>query len=65
MILLPDNSNSYANATMLMETGGYVSDTIHEVMPGEKSRNIRITGLLAEGEDYKQVGFQWLSPAHP
>ena len=64
VILLPDNCNSYANATMLMETGGYVPDTIHEVMLGEKSRNIRITGLLAEGEDYEQVGFQWLNAAH-
>jgi hypothetical protein len=64
VILLPDNSNSYANATMLMETGAYVPDTTHEVMLGEKSRNIRITGLLAEGEDYEQVSFQWLNAAH-
>ncbi|HEY0666200.1 MAG TPA: hypothetical protein VGD24_09050 [Gallionella sp.] len=60
VILLPDANNSYANATMLMEPGGYVPDTIYEVMLGEKSRNIRLTGLLAEGEDYEQVSFQWL-----
>jgi len=61
VILLPDANNSYANATILMEPGGYVPDTIYEVMLGEKSRNIKLTGLLTEGEDYEQVGLQWLS----
>ena len=60
VILLPDVNNSYAHASMLMEPGGYVPDTIYEVMLGEKSGNIKLTGLLAEGEDYEQVGFQWL-----
>jgi hypothetical protein len=64
VILLPDASNSYTNATMLMEPGSYVPETIFEVMLGEKSRDIKLTGLLAEGEDYEQVGFQWLNPAH-
>ncbi|HSM98963.1 MAG TPA: hypothetical protein VLS47_08115 [Gallionella sp.] len=64
VILLPDTNNSYANATMLMESGSYVADTIYEVMLGEKSRNIRLTGLLSEGEDYEQVGFHWLDAAH-
>jgi hypothetical protein len=64
VILLPDVNNSYANATMLMEPGGYVPDTVYEVMLGEKSREIKLTGLLAEGEDYEQVSFQWLSSAH-
>jgi len=43
-----------------MEPGGYVPDTIYEVMLGEKSGNIKLSGLLAEGEDYEQVSFQWL-----
>lgn len=64
VILLPDANNSYANATMLMESGSYVLDNIYEVMMGEKSRDIKLTGLLAEGEDYEQVSFQWLSSAH-
>jgi len=64
VILLPDVNNSYANATMLMEPGGYVTDTIYEVMLGEKSRNIRLTSLLAEGEDYERVSFQWLKGAN-
>ena len=63
-ILLPDASNSYANATMLMETGSYVPETLYEVMLGEKSRDIKLTELLAEGEDYEQIGFRWLNAAH-
>lgn len=63
-ILLPDASNSYVNATMLMESGSYVPEIIYEVMLGEKSRNIKLTDLLAEGEDYEQVSFQWLNAAH-
>lgn len=65
VILLPDANNSYANATMLMEPGSYVPDNIYEMMMGEKSRDIKLTGLLSEGEDYEQVSFQWLTPAHP
>jgi hypothetical protein len=61
VILLPDSQNSYVSATMLMESGGYVAGCIHEVMMGEKSRNIELTGLLAEGEDYEQVNFRWLT----
>lgn len=59
-ILLPDTINSYANATMLMESGKYVSDSIYQVMMGEKSRDIKLTGLLEEGEDFEQVSFEWL-----
>lgn len=61
VILLPDAHNSYVNATMLMESKSYVAGCIHEVMMGEKSRNIELTGLLAEGEDYEQVSFRWLT----
>ncbi len=61
VILLPDSNNSFANATMLMESGGFVQDAIFEVMLGDKSRNIKLTDLLAEGEDYEQVGFKWLA----
>ncbi|MDE2117192.1 MAG: hypothetical protein KGJ19_01195 [Betaproteobacteria bacterium] len=61
VILLPDTHNSYVNATMLMESKGYVPGCIYEVMMGEKSRNIELTGLLAEGEDYEQVSFRWLA----
>lgn len=60
IILLPDAQNSYAHATMLMESGSYAPDNIFEMMMGEKSRDIKLTGLLAEGEDYEQVSFQWL-----
>lgn len=61
VILLPDAHDSYVNATMLMESGGYVVGCIYEVMMGEKSRNIELTGLLAEGDDYEQVSFRWLA----
>ena len=62
VILLPDADNSYANATMLMESGKYVLDTIYQAMMGEKSRDIKLTGLLWEGEEFEQGSFQWLSP---
>lgn len=64
VILLPDTNNSFANATMLMQSGSYVPDTFYEVMLGEKSREIRLADLLSEGEDYEQVSFQWLGTAH-
>lgn len=60
VMLLPDASNSYANATLLMEAGSYVQGNIYQMMMGEKSRDIKLTGLLAEGVDYEQVSFQWL-----
>jgi hypothetical protein len=63
-ILLPDASNSYVDATVLMESGSYVPETIYEVMLGDKSRNIKLAGLLAEGEDYEQIKFKWLNAAH-
>lgn len=63
-ILLPDAHNSYMNATLLMKSGSYVADGIHEVMMGEKSRNIRLASLLEEGDDYERIGFQWIDPAH-
>lgn len=61
IILLPDAKNSYVNATMLMETGNYIAGHIHEAMLGEGGRNIKLASLLAEGEDYEQVKFQWLT----
>ncbi len=60
IILLPDEHNAYLNATMLMESGSFVADTLYQVMMGEKSRDIKLTKLIAEGEDYEQVGFEWL-----
>lgn len=60
VILLPDEHDAYANSTMLMESGRYVLNAIYEVMMGEKSRNIKLTALLAEGGDYEHVRFEWL-----
>lgn len=60
VILLPDASNSYANATLLMETGSYEPGNIYQMMMGEKSRDIKLTGLFAEGKDYEQVSIKWL-----
>ena len=60
VILLPDASNSYANATLLMESGSCVPGNIYQMMMGEQSRDIKLSGLLAEGVDYEQVKFQWL-----
>jgi hypothetical protein len=64
-ILLPDDvSDACVNARLLMEPGSYVPETRYEVMLGENSRNIKLTDLLAEGEDYEQIGFQWLNAEH-
>lgn len=60
IILLPDAHNSYLNATMLMESGSYVNGNVYQAMMGEKSRDLKLTGLISEGEDYEQVGFEWL-----
>ncbi len=59
-ILLPDAQNTYQHATMLMESGSYVNGNIYQAMMGDKSRDIKLTSLIAEGEDYEQVGFEWL-----
>lgn len=65
VILLPDAQHSYQHATMLMESGRYVNGNIYQVMMGEKSRDIKLTSLIAEGEDYEQVGFEWLGGGNP
>lgn len=59
-LLLPDANNSYLNATMLMESGAFVPGNYYQAMMGEKSREVKLTTLLAEGEDYEQVGFEWM-----
>lgn len=60
-ILLPDEHNSYLNATMLMESGSYVPGNIYQAMMGEKSLDLKLTSLIAEGENYEHVGFEWLA----
>jgi hypothetical protein len=62
-ILLPDEHNSYMKGTLLLESGSYVPCKIYEVLLGEKNREIELTGLLAEGEDYEWVTFRWLIAA--
>ncbi len=59
-ILLPDEHNAYVHATLLMESGKFVVDSVYQVMLGEKSRDIKLTTLLAEGEDFELVGFEWM-----
>jgi hypothetical protein len=59
-ILLPDAQNGYRNATMLMESGAFVEGNFYQMLMGERSRDIKLTRLMAEGEDYEQVGFDWV-----
>lgn len=59
VILIPDEHNSYVHATMLMECGSFVVGTLFEVMLGEKSRTIKLVEIIAEGDDYEQVRFEW------
>jgi len=63
VMLLPDAQNLFVHATMLMKSGSYAADSIYEMMMGERSANIKLTGLLEEGEDYEQVSFEWLPTA--
>lgn len=66
VILLPDEHNSYLHATMLMESGAFVAGNIYQaMMGGDKTRDIRLEGLQAEGEDYEQVRFAWIEPSAP
>jgi len=37
-----------------------VADAIYQMMMGEKSRELKFTKLLAEGEDFEQVAFEWM-----
>ncbi len=60
VILLPDEHNAYLHATLLMESGRFVADAIYQMMMGEKSRELKFTKLLAEGEDFEQVAFEWM-----
>jgi hypothetical protein len=59
VIMLPDAQNSYQHATMLMESGAFVPGNFYQALMGEKSGDIKLTRLIAEGEDYEQVGFEW------
>lgn len=63
-LLLPDDQDSYLNATLLIESGKFVTNHIHEALVGEQSRTIKLTGLLAEGEDYEQASLEWIDPVH-
>jgi len=46
---------------MLMEPGSCVPDNTCQAMMGEKSRDLKSTSLIAKGEDYGQVGVEWLT----
>ena len=60
VIIVPDAQESYENGTLLMEAQEYLAERILEIMMGEKSGNIRLIGVLAEGADYVQISFEWL-----
>ena len=60
-ILLPDENQSFGNATILMASGDYTPERIFDVMMGEKSRSIKLVELLEQGEDFDLVSFQWLT----
>lgn len=61
-ILMPDAQNSLRNATLLMETGAFVPGNFYQALMGDNSRDIKLVRLMAEGEDYEQVGIEWVSP---
>ena len=60
-IVLPDAHNSYRNATLLLEPGAFVPGNYYQALMGENSRELKLLNLLAEGEDFEQIGFEWLA----
>lgn len=58
-ILLPDEHDSFQNATLIMESGGFARSKVYEMLLEEKSREIELTQLQGEGEDYELVKFHW------
>jgi hypothetical protein len=60
VIMLPDAQNSFLHATLLMESGAFVAGNYYQALMGEQSRDLKLTRLLAEGEDYEQVAFEWV-----
>jgi len=60
VILMPDAQNSFLHARLLMESGAFVAGNFYQAMMGENSRDLKLTSLVAEGEDYEQVCFEWV-----
>lgn len=63
VIMLPDAKNSYLNATLLMETGAFIPGNFYQALMGAESREIKLVKLISEGEDYEQVGIEWVVSA--
>lgn len=59
-ILMPDAQNSLRNATLLLESGAFVAGNFYQALMGDNSRDIKLVRLMAEGEDYEQVGIEWI-----
>lgn len=60
-ILLPDVQNSLRAATLLLEPGGFVAGNHYQALMGDQSRDLKLAHLISEGEDYEQVGIEWLA----
>ncbi|ADE10565.1 hypothetical protein [Sideroxydans lithotrophicus] len=60
-IVLPDVHNSFLSATLLMQSGAFVPGNYYQALMGENSREVKLTKLLAEGEDFEQVGIEWMT----
>jgi hypothetical protein len=59
-ILLPDAQNSLRSATLLTETGAFIPGNQYQALMGDDSRDVKLVRLVAEGEDYEQVGIEWV-----
>jgi hypothetical protein len=62
-ILLPGAQNGLADATLLLESGAFVAGNHYQALMGEQSRDLKLTRLLSEGEDYEQIALEWVVPA--
>jgi hypothetical protein len=62
-ILLPGAQNGLVDATLLLESGAFVAGNHYQALMGDQSRDLKLTRLLSEGEDYEQIALEWVVPA--
>lgn len=59
-ILVPDSHNSFQEATLILEKGHYGPGKVYEVLIGDTPREIELSSLRVDGEDYEWLDFNWM-----
>lgn len=62
-IMLSDRRDSIRDCDAAMPAGTYAPGKLMELMLGDGSRQIVLTGLLESGKDFERVRFEWSSAA--